>query len=339
MHLGKFAGGGAMNQPNILVTGGAGFIGSHTCKQLALNGFTPVTYDDLSTGNLDAVKFGPFVLGDLQESNILSAAFEKYQPEAVIHFAAFAYVGESIDHPARYYENNVSGTLALLRACREHDVKRIVFSSSCATYGIPDALPITEYTPQHPINPYGESKLIVEHILKDFSNAYGLQTAVLRYFNACGADLDGELSEQHDPETHLIPRALMAAAGKIKDLTIYGQNYKTPDGTCIRDYIHVQDLAEAHVLALRYLLQSDENLIVNLGSGKGISVLEIIEAVQTFTGKTIPVIKAKRRPGDPSILYADPTLARNKLGFETAYSNLGQIIATAAPSFGLEVMQ
>ncbi len=328
-----------MTGPSILVTGGAGFIGSHTCKQLALNGYLPVTYDNLSTGNIEAVKWGPFVIGDLQDSAKLSAALLKHRPVAVIHFAALAYVGESIDHPARYYENNVSGTLSLLRACRSNDVNRIVFSSSCATYGIPDALPITEYTPQNPINPYGESKLVVERILKDHSAAYGMQYAILRYFNACGADLDGELSEKHEPETHLIPRALMAAAGKLNQLTIYGKNYKTPDGTCIRDYIHVQDLAKAHVLALRRLLKDNENLIVNLGSGKGISVLEIVHAIQELSGKSIPVVSAKRRPGDPSTLYTDPTLARDKLGFETEHSSLQQIIASAAPSFGLELLQ
>lgn len=322
---------------HILVTGGAGFIGSHTCKQLAAHDFTPVTYDNLVTGNRDAVRWGPFVQGDLQDVKSLKALIKHYRPVAAIHLAAYAYVGESVVEPARYYSNNVTGTLCLLEACLGERLDKIVFSSSCATYGAPTQLPITEQTPLHPINPYGNSKLMVEQILHDFHKAYGMESAILRYFNACGADPDGELAEKHDPETHLIPRALMAAGGRLGRLEVFGRDYETPDGTCVRDYIHVQDLARAHIMALRHLLHGNNSLTVNLGSGRGISILEILEMVERKTGQAVPVDFVPRRPGDPAALYADPALAKKTLGFETQMSDLATIIETAAPTFGLEV--
>ncbi|WP_319496141.1 UDP-glucose 4-epimerase GalE [uncultured Cohaesibacter sp.] len=321
----------------ILVTGGAGFIGSHTCKLLASDGFNPITYDNLSTGNLSAVKYGPFVRGELSDTGKLVDTIRTYRPVAVIHFAARAYVGESVDHPALYYETNVGGTLSLLAACRTMQLDKIVFSSSCATYGIPEKLPITEKTPQAPINPYGATKLIVERILQDYRAAYGFQSVILRYFNACGADPDGELSEKHSPETHIIPLALMAASGRADTLSIFGTDYETRDGTCVRDYIHVADLARAHVLAVRHLLQNKGSMIVNLGSGVGISILEILDTVRKQTGHDVPVKFAPRRPGDPPVLYADPAYAEKALGFRTEMSDIGSIIKTAAPTFGLEV--
>ncbi|WP_119308252.1 UDP-glucose 4-epimerase GalE [Cohaesibacter haloalkalitolerans] len=326
-----------MTGQSILVTGGAGFIGSHTCKLLASDGFIPVTYDNLSTGNLSDVRYGPFVQGELGDVGKLVDTINKYRPVAVMHFAALAYVGESVEHPARYYGTNVGGTLSLLGACHAMQLDKIVFSSSCATYGVPDRLPITEQTPQMPINPYGVTKLIVERILQDYRAAYGLQSVILRYFNACGADPDGELSEKHSPETHIIPLALMAASGRAERLRIFGTDYETKDGTCVRDYIHVSDLARAHVLAVRHLLQGKGSMIVNLGSGIGISILEILDTVRQQTGHDVPVQIAPRRPGDPPALYADPAFAEKALGFRTEMSDIGSIIKTAAPTFGLEV--
>jgi UDP-arabinose 4-epimerase len=262
----------------------------------------------------------------------------EWTPQAVIHFAAFAYVGESVAEPDRYYRNNVAGTLTLLEAMRLTGITDIVFSSSCATYGAPDELPIRETTAQRPINPYGETKLICERMLRDFTNAYGFRHVVLRYFNACGADRDGELSERHDPETHLIPRALMAASGRLKRIDLFGADYNTPDGTCIRDYIHVEDLADGHVRALEYIGSNQQALSVNLGSGKGASVIEILADVQRVTGKEVPKRTLPRRAGDPAALYADVSLAQEKLGFQTRFSDIETIIRTAARSFGFAVV-
>ncbi|HHV68506.1 UDP-glucose 4-epimerase GalE [Brucella intermedia] len=326
-----------MTRPTVLVTGGAGFIGSHTAKLLHESGFSPVVYDNLSTGHRSAVRWGEFVEGDTLSQDQLVAAIKTFDPAAIIHFAASAYVGESVMDPAKYYRNNVGGIQSVLEASRLTGGRPVIFSSSCATYGIPDALPIREGEMQRPINPYGRTKLIAEHMLADYSAAYGLPYAALRYFNACGADLDGELGERHDPETHLIPRAMLAAAGKADCLEVYGDDYETPDGTCIRDYIHVVDLARAHVLAVEHLLNGGGNLVLNLGTGRGTSIREIVDAIDRLTGRKVPIEMRPRRAGDPPVLYADPSEAAEKLGFRTLHSDLDTIIRTAAPFFGLEM--
>jgi UDP-arabinose 4-epimerase len=320
----------------VLIVGGAGFIGSHTAKLLAARGYAPVVYDNLSTGHREAVRWGPLVEGDILDADRLVRTMATYRPLAVIHFAASAYVGESVEDPAKYYRNNVTGTQTLLDACRQSGTDKIIFSSSCATYGIPDHLPIRESQAQQPINPYGRTKLIAEHMLADYATAYGLHYVALRYFNAAGADIDGELCEAHLPETHLIPRAMMAAAGTIGALDVYGSDYDTPDGTCVRDYIHVVDLAQAHMLALEHLLGGGENLAVNVGSGRGTSIRQILEATARLTGRSVPVRMQPRRAGDPPALYADPAQAAEKLGFRAVHSDLDTIIRTAAPGFGLE---
>ena len=328
-----------MKPRRVLVTGGAGYIGSHTCKALAARGIEPVTYDNLISGHRDAVRWGQFVQGDILDTERLTTTLAEYQPEAVIHFAAFAYVGESVEAPAKYYRNNVVGTLSLLEACRVSAVRRIIFSSSCATYGIPTQFPIRETTPQLPINPYGRSKLMAEHILEDHAAAYGFRYVALRYFNACGADPEGEIGERHDPETHLVPRALMAAKGDISHLAIFGNDYPTADGTCVRDYIHVADLARAHVLAVDYLSKGGQNVALNLGTGHGLSVREILDAINRVTARSVPIVIEPRRPGDPPILVADPGMARERLAFSTKFSDIDTIVRTAAPFFGLEVRQ
>jgi UDP-arabinose 4-epimerase len=317
----------------ILVTGGAGFIGSHVCKALALRGFLPVAYDNLSSGHADAVRWGPFEQGDVSDRRQLDDVLARWRPAAVMHFAAFAYVGESVRDPSRYYANNVAACLVLLDAMRQAGVNHIVFSSSCATYGIPPALPIDETMEQRPVNPYGRSKLMVEQILADYAAAYGLRFAALRYFNAAGADPEGELGERHEPETHLIPRVLMAAFGKIASFEIFGADYPTPDGTCIRDFVHVSDLAEAHIRTLVALVEAGENLSLNLGSGTGHSVREIIECAERLLQRRVPVTVQPRRPGDPPILVADASLARRRIGFSPRHSSLDSIITTAAPFF------
>ena len=326
-----------MSGQNVLVVGGAGFIGSHTAKLLSRQGYEPVVYDNLSTGHLASVRWGTFVEGDILDTQRLIQVIQDHNPIAVIHFAASAYVGESVEHPAKYYRNNVGGTQSLLEACRFAGARNVIFSSSCATYGVPDHLPIREGETQHPINPYGRTKLIAEQMLADYSAAYDLRYVALRYFNASGADIDGEIGEAHDPETHLIPRAMMAAAGTIDFLEIFGNDYDTPDGTCIRDYIHVADLARAHVLAVEHLVNGGNNLAVNLGTGHGTSIKEILDAIRRLTGRNVPVEMRARRAGDPPVLYADPALAAEKLGFQALYSDLDTIIRTAAPFFGLEV--
>ena len=325
-----------MSAGRVLVTGGAGYIGSHTAKLLGSSGVEPVVFDNLSTGNRSSVRWGPFVHGDILDTAHLTRTLAKYEPGAVIHFAASAYVGESVEDPSKYYTNNVAGTLSLLDACRQAKVNKIIFSSSCATYGVPAALPIKETTPQVPINPYGRTKLIAEHMLQDYAAAYGLRYVALRYFNACGADPDGELGEWHDPETHLIPRALLAAAGRISHLAVFGNDYETTDGTCVRDYIHVADLARAHVLALRHLDTGGGNMAVNLGTGRGSSVREILDTVARITDRQVPIELHPRRAGDPPALYADATMARHALDFSAEYSDLDTIVRTAAPFYGLE---
>ncbi|NOY16562.1 MAG: UDP-glucose 4-epimerase GalE, partial [Gammaproteobacteria bacterium] len=279
----------------ILVTGGAGYIGSHACKALAKAGYTPIAYDNLVYGHESAVKWGPFERGDILDRSRLDEIIKHYQPAAIMHFAAFAYVGESVEHPGKYYRNNVTGSLTLLEAMRDNSINTFIFSSTCATYGEPEQVPIPEDHKQVPVNPYGQSKLMIEQMLSDFDVAHKLKSVSLRYFNAAGADLDGETGEDHDPETHLIPLVLDAAIGKRPSITVFGDDYDTPDGTCIRDYIHVTDLADAHVKALKYLEQGGETTQYNLGNGKGYSVKEVIDTAKKITGKVIPVIIGKRR--------------------------------------------
>jgi UDP-arabinose 4-epimerase len=314
----------------ILVTGGAGYIGSHTCKQLAQSGYQPVVLDNLVYGHPWAVKWGPLEAGDVGNRTRLDEVFHKYRPAAVLHFAAYAYVGESVIDPAKYYRNNVSGSLTLLETMRDHRVGKIVLSSTCATYGTPKAIPITEEHPQDPINPYGASKLMVEQMLKDFYEAYGLSSVSLRYFNAAGADPQGELGEDHTPETHLIPLVLDAAIGRRPSITVYGEDYPTPDGTCIRDYIHVTDLAQAHVLALQKMERSASAAFAyNLGNGQGFSVKQVIETAREVTSRDIPTHIGPRRSGDPPRLIADATKAKGELDWCPKYTELPQILETA----------
>lgn len=321
----------------VLVTGGAGFIGSHTCKRLAAEGFLPITVDNLSTGHREFVKWGPLVEAEIADTQALVAIARLHKPQAVIHFAASAYVGESVTDPAKYYLNNVAGTASLLEACRDTGIGNVIFSSSCATYGEPETMPIVESTPQQPINPYGRTKLIGERMLEDYASAYGLRFAALRYFNAAGADPDNELREWHEPETHLIPRALMAAFGHIPQLDVFGTDHPTPDGTCVRDYIHVGDLARAHVAAMRRLLAGGDSLKVNVGSGTGASILEVLTAIRRELGRPVPIVNRPRRPGDPSVLLADTTLAANLLGFRAELSDMATIVRTAGAAFVQEV--
>lgn len=320
------------NLTSVLVTGGAGYIGSHACKALKLAGFNPVAFDNLSTGHADAVRFGPLVQGDVRDAGAVAAALRGHDARAIIHFAASAYVGESMRDPGRYYDNNLGGMIGLLKGAAEAGVQQIVFSSSCATYGVPASLPIAEDCPQDPINPYGRTKLICELMLRDHAEAHGLRFVALRYFNAAGADLQGDLGERHDPETHLIPLALRAAAG-VAPLQVFGTDYPTQDGTCIRDYIHVSDLARAHVLAVRHLLDGGESLALNLGTGHGLSVRQIIDGVEKLTGLPLEVNWGPRRAGDPPSLTADVDLAWHRLGFRTKCSDLATILRSAAPWF------
>ena len=314
---------------SILVTGGAGYVGSHACKALAKAGHQPVVYDNLSRGHRQAVRWGPLVKGDLHDGATLVASLRDHKIDAVMHFAAFAYVGESVSEPELYYRNNVAGTLSLLRAMRETGVGRLVFSSTCAVYGIPDAVPIRETTPKAPLNPYGETKLAIERTLHWFGEGYGLRWAALRYFNAAGADPDGDIGEDHDPETHLIPLVLRAALGTGEPVGIFGTDYPTADGSAIRDYIHVADLADAHVRALDRLAAGGENGALNLGTGSGCSVREVIAAVERVVGHKVPSQEAPRRPGDPPELVADPSLARTRLDWRPVCSDLDTIISTA----------
>jgi UDP-arabinose 4-epimerase len=324
-------------EKKVLVTGGAGYIGSHCCKALVRHGYSPVAYDNLSTGNRSAVRWGPLIAGDVADYEKLFDVLKSFRPLAVMHFAASAYVGESVIDPGKYYHNNIGGMISLLDACRNSKNRSIVFSSSCATYGVPATLPITEMTPQRPISPYGRTKLICENMLQDYFQAYGIKYVALRYFNAAGADPDAEIGERHTPETHLIPRAILAAAAASGPLEVFGTDYPTADGTCVRDYVHVSDLAEAHVLALRHLEDDGPNLSVNLGTGQGYSILEVLSAIRRVTGKAVPTSFRPRRLGDPPVLVADATLARKELGFTPVLSDLDTIIATASPFFGLGI--
>ncbi|HEX7790833.1 MAG TPA: UDP-glucose 4-epimerase GalE [Afipia sp.] len=313
----------------ILVAGGAGYIGAHTCKALAASGYTPVTFDNLSTGHRDFVRWGPLVEGDITDVDAVTSALRQYAVDAVIHFAAHAYVGESVLHPQKYYENNVGGSLSLLSGLRACGVDKIVFSSTCAVYGQPENVPVSEREKVNPVSPYGTSKRMVEEILRDFRAAYGLNYTALRYFNASGADLDGELGELRDPETHIIPRAMMSLQGHLDDFQVFGSDFPTPDGTAVRDYIHVSDLADAHVLAVSDLLNGGEGGIFNLGTGTGYSVKQVLDAIAAETGLNLDAPRGPQREGDAASLFADATLAQQQLGWRPKRSDLPTIISSA----------
>ena len=313
----------------MIVTGGAGYIGAHACKVLSAQGFTPVTFDNLSTGWRDAVKFGPFEQGDLLDRARLDRVFAAYRPVAVMHFAALSQVGESMADPGRYWRENVMGALNLIEATVAADCRHFVFSSTCATYGEKDAVTLTEDTPQEPINAYGGSKLAIEGMLRDFSARHDLETVIFRYFNVAGADPEAELGECHQPETHLIPLMLEAIDGKRPALTVYGTDYDTPDGTCIRDYVHVMDLVEAHVLGLKWLEEGRGSAVFNLGTGAGFSVRDVIEASRAVTNLAVPIIEGARRPGDCRKLVSGGQRAADLLGWHPRRSTLEQMIADA----------
>ena len=314
---------------SVLITGGAGYVGAHTCKALSRAGYLPLVIDNLSTGHTSFVRWGPLIEADIRDAAAIASALRSYQVDAVLHFAASACVGESVTDPQKYYENNVAGTLALVKAMLETDCLKIVFSSTCAVYGEPDEMPIREQTPKNPVNPYGASKLMVERVLSDYAGAYGLVSIALRYFNACGADADGELGELRLPEAHLIPRAMMSLQGHLSDFEIFGDDYDTPDGTPIRDYVHVSDLADAHVASVQRLIQGGSSGAFNLGTGRGYSVKQVLDAITAEAGERLEVGKGPRRPGDPPILVADAALAGAELGFQPSRSDLKTIIATA----------
>jgi UDP-glucose 4-epimerase len=316
----------------ILVTGGAGYIGAHVVKTLEKRGFQVVILDNLVYGHRDLIETNlkaKLIVGDISDRELLNRLFTTIKVDAVMHFAAFAYVGESVVNPAKYYQNNVVGTLTLLNCMTQHKVTNFIFSSTCATYGNPNSIPITEDHAQNPINPYGAGKLAVERILQDYDVAYGMKSVIFRYFNAAGADPDGLLGEDHNPETHLIPLVLQAAAGKRAAISIFGSDYETPDGTCIRDYIHVSDLAEAHVLGLEYLFKYQVNQIFNLSNGSGFSVKEVIDVARQVTGKNIFTEECPRRAGDPAILIGSSNKAFKILDWQPKYADLTTIIKHA----------
>jgi UDP-glucose 4-epimerase len=313
---------------NILVIGGAGYIGSHMVKFLDKRYCSVTTLDDLSSGHVAAVLCGDFVQGNFGDPAVLDSVLSRGF-DAVMHFASFIQVGESVQHPDKYYRNNVTNTLGLLNAMRAHGVNKFIFSSTAATFGEPQYTPINERHPQQPINPYGRTKLMVEQALADYDKAYGIKSVCLRYFNAAGADPEGQLGERHDPETHLIPLVLQAASGRRPHISVFGRDYDTPDGTCIRDYIHIQDLCSAHWLALQSLMNGADSQAYNLGNGNGFSVQEVIDTAEQVTGRKIPVVNAARREGDPARLVADSTLARKQLGWQPQYADLATIIAHA----------
>jgi len=313
----------------ILITGGAGYVGSHCSKALAAARHEGVVFDNLLFGHREFARWGRLIEGDIRDVSALDAVFSAYRFDAVMHFAALAYVGESVIAPGRYYDVNVNGTRTLLDAMVRADVRSIIFSSSCAIYGEPERMPITEHTAPNPINPYGFSKLVCEHMMDDFDLAHGLKSARLRYFNAAGADRTAEIGEDHDPESHLIPLVLDAASGKRPNVAVYGTDYPTADGTAVRDYIHVDDLARAHVLALQHLLNKGDTVAVNLGTGQGASVRQVIDLARRITGREIVVCDASRRAGDPPVLVADAKKASELLGWAPQYSDLAAIIADA----------
>ncbi len=318
---------------SVLVIGGAGYIGSHTVRLLMQEGYDVWVYDNLIAGHRAAVPEGCLIEGELADHLRLSQIMKEREVTSVVHFAAFASVGESVEHPAKYYQNNVVASHSLLTAMLAAEVREIVFSSTTATYGIPQAVPIREVETQRPINPYGFTKLVIEQMLRDYQHAYGLRYAALRYFNAAGASADGSIGEDHRPESHLIPIVLQVALGQRESVTIFGDDYPTPDGTCIRDYVHVDDLATAHLAAMRTLHAADgdgmQRVEVNLGTGKGHSVNEVVEACRRISGHAIPSVKGARRAGDPPELVADPSLAKQQLGWEPRYVDLDEIVETA----------
>jgi len=314
---------------SILVIGGAGYIGSHMVKQLSTSGAEVITLDNLSCGYRDAVKYGEFVQGDLGDPAVLDHVFSNHPIDAVMHFAAFIEVGESVRDPARYYKNNVLNTVILLDAMFHHGIGNFIFSSTAAIFGEPEYTPIDEKHTKNPINPYGRTKLMVEQILQDYDTAYGLKSTCLRYFNAAGADPDGELGERHDPESHLIPLILQAASGRREDISVFGRDYPTDDGTCVRDYIHINDLCEAHSLALKRMQRTGSSARYNLGNGKGFSVQQVIDTTRKVTGKDFKVSYDNRRPGDPAVLVADSELAKRELGWRPVHTELESIIETA----------
>jgi len=316
-------------KPKVLVTGGAGYIGAHACKALARAGFVPVAFDNLSTGWRDAVKFGPFVQGDLMDRAAIDVALTEHRPVAVMHFAALSLVGVSMTDPGLYWRVNVGGALNLIEACAAAGVKNFVFSSTCATYGDQDGVMLDEETAQLPINAYGGSKRAIEDMLKDFGASHGLTSVIFRYFNVAGADPEGEIGEQHRPETHLIPLMLDAVAGKRPALTVFGDDYATRDGTCVRDYVHVTDLAAAHVLGLRWLLEGRGDPVFCLGSGTGFTVREVIEASRAVTNREVPIIQGARRAGDAAVLVSGSKQVMEELGWEPQHSNLRQMIGDA----------
>ncbi len=314
---------------HVLVTGGAGYIGSHACKALRAAGFVPVTFDNLATGWRDAVKFGPFVEGDLLDRSALDAVFADFAPVAVMHFAALSQVGESMKLPGKYWLNNVMGSLNLIEAAVAAGCRDFVFSSTCATYGDQDNVVLDEHSPQHPINAYGASKRAIEDILKDFEGAHGLNHVIFRYFNVAGADPEGEIGEFHQPETHLVPLMLDAIEGKRDALTIFGTDYDTPDGTCVRDYVHVCDLVDAHVLGLKWLQDGKGSRVFNLGTGTGFSVREVIDHSAEVTNRVVPVVEGARRPGDCTKLVSGSTRAKTELGWRPKRSTLWEMITDA----------
>jgi UDP-arabinose 4-epimerase len=317
------------SRPSVLITGGAGYVGSHTCKLLALSGYLPIAYDNLSLGHRSAVRWGPLVTGDIADADLLRRTIDSYRITSVIHFAGSAYVGESVENPRKYFENNLSKTITMLGSLLDSGVRNFVLSSTCATYGPPKYLPIDERHPREPINPYGESKHAIEKILDRYGEAHGLRWLALRYFNAAGADPDGELGECHEEETHLIPLAIRSTLSAECALNVFGADYPTKDGTAVRDYIHVADLARAHVAALEYLDSEKPSCAFNLGSGVGHSVREVIATVEKITGKRTHIKELPRRVGDPSELIADSSLARRELNWEPRFSDLENIIETA----------
>ncbi len=312
----------------VIVTGGAGYIGSHVAKELAQSNFVPVCLDNLSTGYQEAVKWGPLEVGDLNDNAFISKVLKNYEPLAVMHFAASCYVNESEENPYKYYKNNVLTTLNLLEAMKENHINRLIFSSSCATYGSPTVIPIHEGVDQRPINTYGKTKLMCEQMIQDAVRSEGLQSAILRYFNAAGADLEGEIGESHSPETHLIPLVLQALLEE-RPVQIFGSDYPTQDGTPVRDYVHVQDLAKAHVQALLFLLKSKESITCNLGQGKGYSIKEVITACEQILNRKAPIELQERRVGDPAVLVADAMYAQKKLGWKPVFSDLPNLIHSA----------
>jgi UDP-arabinose 4-epimerase len=320
----------ALNSSNVvLVAGGAGYVGSHACKALAKSGYLPITYDDLSSGHEWAVKWGPLERGSILDRSRLDEVIARYRPASVMHFAAFSSVGESVTDPGKYYLNNVQGSLTLVEATRENGIGQFVFSSTCATYGAPDQVPIVETASQRPINPYGASKLMVERILADYQTAYGLRSIALRYFNAAGADPEGEIGEDHDPETHLIPLVLDAASGRRSHVTIFGTDYDTRDGTCVRDYVHVSDLASAHVKAIASLERGATSDVYNLGNGRGFSVREVVDATERISGRHVPIRLGERRAGDPAELICNAQRAREQLRWQPEIPDLDEIIRTS----------